>query len=110
MAILARKSAFSRVTTLAALRPVHTAFAWLYGNPKTIMDWQIKLVSIPAPLNGEQERAAWLSAQFAAAGSVSYTHLDVYKRQVFPWAHRWFPRCARKLPRSPVWARANWTW
>jgi acetylornithine deacetylase/succinyl-diaminopimelate desuccinylase-like protein len=68
MAILARKSAFSRVTTLAALRPVHTAFAWLYGNPKTIMDWQIKLVSIPAPLNGEQERAAWLSAQFAAAG------------------------------------------
>jgi tripeptide aminopeptidase len=40
MAIFSRSSAFSRVTALAAQRPVHAAFAWLHGNPKTIMDWQ----------------------------------------------------------------------
>ncbi len=32
------------------------------------MDWQAKLVSIPAPLHGEAERAAWLAEQLAAAG------------------------------------------
>ncbi|MGB6724052.1 MAG: peptidase M20, partial [Terracidiphilus sp.] len=68
MALLTRNSAFSRVTALAARRPVHGAFAWLHGNPKKIMDWQAKLVSIPAPLNSEQARAAWLGAQFTAAG------------------------------------------
>jgi tripeptide aminopeptidase len=68
MALLSRNSAFSRVTALAALRPVHGAFAWLHGNPKTIMDWQLELVSIPAPLNGEQARAEWLQKQFLAAG------------------------------------------
>jgi tripeptide aminopeptidase len=68
MAILSRNSAFSRVTALAALRPVHAAFAWLHGNPQKIMDWQVELVSIPAPLNGEQARAEWLRAQFVACG------------------------------------------
>jgi tripeptide aminopeptidase len=68
MALAARNSAFSRVTALAALRPVHAAFAWLHANPKKIMDWQFELVSIPAPLHGEQARAEWLARQFAAAG------------------------------------------
>jgi tripeptide aminopeptidase len=68
MALLSRNSAFSRVTALAALRPVHAAFAWLHGNPQKIMDWQCQLVSIPAPLNGEQARAEWLSRQFSTAG------------------------------------------
>ena len=35
---LFHNSAFSRVTALAERRAVHTAFAWLHGNPKTIMD------------------------------------------------------------------------
>jgi len=68
MALLSRNSAFSRVTALAELRPVHAAFAWLHGNPKKIMDWQCELVSIPAPLQGEQARAEWLGRQFSAAG------------------------------------------
>ena len=61
-------SAFSRVTALAAQRPVHAAFAWLHGNPKRIMDWQASLVAIPAPPFGEQARAVWLAARFAEAG------------------------------------------
>ena len=35
-----RTHAFSRVTAIAGQRPVHAAFAWMHGNPKTIMDWQ----------------------------------------------------------------------
>ena len=53
MALLFRNSAFSQVTALAGPRPVHAAFAWLHGNPKTIMDWQAALVAIPAPPFGE---------------------------------------------------------
>jgi acetylornithine deacetylase/succinyl-diaminopimelate desuccinylase-like protein len=61
-------TAFSRVTALAALRPVHAAFAWLHGNPKTIMDWQSGVVAIPAPPFGEQMRAEWLAVRFREAG------------------------------------------
>jgi acetylornithine deacetylase/succinyl-diaminopimelate desuccinylase-like protein len=68
MPLFPRNTAFSRVTALAALRPVHAAFAWLHNNPKTIMDWQTELVAIPAPPFGEQARAAWLAARFAEAG------------------------------------------
>jgi tripeptide aminopeptidase len=68
MALFARSSSFSRVTTLAAQRPVHAAFAWLHGNPKKIMDWQAEMVAIPAPPFGEKARAAWLAVHFAEAG------------------------------------------
>jgi acetylornithine deacetylase/succinyl-diaminopimelate desuccinylase-like protein len=68
MPLFPRSSAFSRVTALAAQRPVHAAFAWLHGNPKTIMDWQANLVAIPAPPFGEQARSEWLAARFAEAG------------------------------------------
>jgi acetylornithine deacetylase/succinyl-diaminopimelate desuccinylase-like protein len=68
MALSSYNSAFSRVTALAALRPVHAAFAWLHGNPKTIMDWQAELVAIPAPPFGEQARSEWMAARFAEAG------------------------------------------
>jgi acetylornithine deacetylase/succinyl-diaminopimelate desuccinylase-like protein len=68
MAIIPRNSAFSRVTALAEQRPVHAAFAWLHGNPKTIMDWQAEMVVIPAPFSGEQARAEWLVARFTEAG------------------------------------------
>jgi acetylornithine deacetylase/succinyl-diaminopimelate desuccinylase-like protein len=68
MAFFVRNSAFSRVTALAALRPVHAAFAWLHGNPKTIMDWQTELVRIPGPPFGEAARSEWLAARFAEIG------------------------------------------
>ncbi|MGB0064254.1 MAG: M20/M25/M40 family metallo-hydrolase [Terracidiphilus sp.] len=60
--------AFSRVTALAAQRPVHAAFSWLHANPKTILDWQIDVTGIPAPFNGEQERAHWVKERFLEAG------------------------------------------
>jgi acetylornithine deacetylase/succinyl-diaminopimelate desuccinylase-like protein len=75
MSLFPRSSAFSRVTTLAAQRPVHTAFAWLHGNPKKIMDWQVELVSIPAPPFGEQARSEWMAARFVEAG-LSQVHTD----------------------------------
>ena len=68
MELLPLNSAFTRVITLAAQRPVHAAFAWLHGNPKTIMDWQAALVAIPAPPFGEQARTSWITARFAEAG------------------------------------------
>ncbi len=68
MPLLSTTSAFSRITALAARRPVHAAFAWLHRNPKTIMDWQMELVAIPAPAFGEGERAEWLRTRFIQAG------------------------------------------
>jgi tripeptide aminopeptidase len=68
MHLFHQNSAFSRVTTLAAQRPVHSAFAWLHGNPKTVMDWQMALVVIPAPPFGEAARSEWLAARFAEIG------------------------------------------
>ena len=68
MPVLSSASAFSRVTALAAQRPIHAAFAWLHANPKTIMDWQVGLVAIPGPTHGERERAEWLAQRFIQAG------------------------------------------
>lgn len=68
MPVLSSASDFSRVTALAARRPIHAAFGWLHANPKTIMDWQVELVAIPAPTHGEQARAQWLSERFTQAG------------------------------------------
>ena len=68
MGLFSRKSAFARVTALAALRPVHAAFAWMHQNPKTLMDWQAELSAIPAPPFGEQARSEWIAARFAEIG------------------------------------------
>jgi len=73
MPLLSYNSAFTRVTALAARRPIHAAFAWLHGNPKRIMDWQAELVAIPAPPYGETARGAWLSGQFTAVGLARVT-------------------------------------
>lgn len=75
MAAIPRRSAFTRVTALAAQRPVHAAFAWLHGNPKKIMDWQASLVAIPAPPFGEEARSEWLATRFSEAG-LSKVHTD----------------------------------
>ena len=73
--LLSQNSAFSQVTSLASQRPVHAAFGWLHGNPKTIMDWQLNLVAIPAPTLGEQARAEWLAARLREAG-LSQVEID----------------------------------
>lgn len=68
MPLFSRASAFSRITSLAAKRSVHAAFAWIHGNPKTLLDWQIDLCGIPAPPFGETARAEWLVARFREIG------------------------------------------
>jgi tripeptide aminopeptidase len=68
MVLFSRSTAFSKVTALAARRPIHAAFAWMHNNPRTIMDWQTKLVAIPAPPFGEVKRAAWIAERFKEAG------------------------------------------
>jgi acetylornithine deacetylase/succinyl-diaminopimelate desuccinylase-like protein len=70
-----RRSAFSLVTALAGQRPIHAAFSWLHNNPKTILDWQIDLVAIPAPPFGEQARTAWLLSRFTEIG-LHQVHAD----------------------------------
>ena len=70
-----RTSAFARVTALAGKRPTHAAFAWLHGNPKKIMDWQMAVVGIPAPPFGEQARTQWVSECFVEAG-LAEVHTD----------------------------------
>ena len=68
MAIFSRSSAFARVTAIAAQRPVHAAFTWLHNNPKTLMDCQTELVTIPAPPFGEEARSKWAAERFAEIG------------------------------------------
>lgn len=68
MPLLSRNSSLSQITSIAARRPVHAAFAWLHRNPKTVMDWQAELVAIPAPPYGEAARSAWLAERFCEAG------------------------------------------
>jgi acetylornithine deacetylase/succinyl-diaminopimelate desuccinylase-like protein len=55
---------------LAAERFVHAAFAWLHANPKTILDWQAEVCSIPAPSFNEKARGEWLAERFGEAGLV----------------------------------------
>lgn len=68
MPLLSRKTAFSRVTAIAARRAVHAAFAWMHNNPQTIMDWQARLVAIPAPPFGEAARGVAIAALFVEMG------------------------------------------
>lgn len=68
MAIFSRSTAFSRVTAIAAQRPVHAAFQWIHNNPKTLIDQQAELVAIPAPPFGEKARSQWLATRFAEIG------------------------------------------
>src|SRR5712672_479406 len=77
MPLASRPSALTRVTALAGKRPVHAAFAWLHGNPKRIMDWQIAVVGIPAPPFGEQARSRWLTERFLEAGLTEVKTDDV---------------------------------
>ena len=68
MPIFSRSTAFTRVTAIAAQRPVHAAFTWLHNNPKTLIERQAELVAIPAPPFGEQARSQWLAVRFAEIG------------------------------------------
>jgi tripeptide aminopeptidase len=75
MAIFSSSTAFTRVTAIAAQRPVHAAFTWIHNNPKTLIDRQAELVAIPAPPFGEEARSKWLAARFAEIG-LANIHID----------------------------------
>jgi len=75
MAILSRSSAFSRVTALAAQRPLHEAFRWLHLHGRQMMQWQAELAAIPAPPFGEELRSRWMEEQFRIAG-LADVHID----------------------------------
>jgi tripeptide aminopeptidase len=68
MALLSRSSAFSRVTALAELRPLHEAFRWLHLHGQQMLRWQTELVVIPAPPFGEAQRSLWMAEKFREAG------------------------------------------
>jgi len=68
MALLSRSSAFSRVTALAELRPLHEAFRWLHLHAQQMLRWQTELIAIPAPPFGEEQRSAWMEEKFRDAG------------------------------------------
>jgi tripeptide aminopeptidase len=68
MTMFSRSTAFTRVTAIAAQRPVHAAFTWLHNNPKTFIDRQAELAAIPAPPFGEEARSRWVADRFAETG------------------------------------------
>ena len=68
MAIFSRSTAFTRVTSIAAQRAIHAAFTWIHNNPKTLIDRQAELITIPAPPFGEEARSQWIAARFADIG------------------------------------------
>ena len=68
-------SAQRRITRLATLTAVHRAFHWLHLHQPQLRQWQLDLVSIPAPTFSEATRAAWFLDRFRDLG-LSNVHLD----------------------------------
>lgn len=67
--------ASASITQIAADRRVHQAFQWLHLQEKRVMQWQMDLVSVPAPPFGERPRAEWLCERFREL-QLSDPHLD----------------------------------
>jgi acetylornithine deacetylase/succinyl-diaminopimelate desuccinylase-like protein len=63
------------IAQIAADRRVHQAFQWLHLQEKRMMQWQMDLVSVPAPPFGERPRAEWLCERFRELHLVD-AHLD----------------------------------
>jgi tripeptide aminopeptidase len=62
------RTAFSRISKLASLRPVHDAFQWFHLQEQQIMRWQTEMVAIPAPPFGEGPRSIWVQERFLELG------------------------------------------
>ncbi len=65
----------ARITSLAADRAVHRAFAWLHLHEPQVRQWQLAATVIPAPPFGEGARAAWFRDRFAELG-LANPHID----------------------------------
>ena len=57
-----------RITTLAADRAVHRAFAWLHLHEPQLRRWQLELLAIPAPTFHESYRAEFFLQKFHELG------------------------------------------
>jgi acetylornithine deacetylase/succinyl-diaminopimelate desuccinylase-like protein len=71
----AAAAANRRITTLAADRAIHRAFAWLHLHEPQLRRWQLEFLAIPAPPFGESARAAWFLERFHDLG-LQNPHLD----------------------------------
>src|SRR5450631_179442 len=69
------RTAFSRISQLASLRPVHEAFQWLHLHQPHILEWQSEMVAVPAPPFAEGPRAEWVLERFRELG-LSDPHID----------------------------------
>ncbi len=68
-------SAQRRITTLAALLPVHRAFYWLHLHQPQIQQWLLDIVRIPAPPFAERARALWFLDRFRDL-ALTDVHID----------------------------------
>ncbi len=71
----ATATAQRRITRLATLTAVHRAFHWLHLHQPQLRQWQLEIVSIPAPPFGESARANWFLERFHQLG-LTNIHLD----------------------------------
>jgi tripeptide aminopeptidase len=69
------RTAFSRISQLASLRPVHEAFQWLHLHQPHILEWQSEMVAVPAPPFAEGPRSEWVLERFRALG-LTDPHID----------------------------------
>jgi acetylornithine deacetylase/succinyl-diaminopimelate desuccinylase-like protein len=65
----------ARITSLAAQRAVHQAFAWLHLHEPQLRRWQLEFLAIPAPTFAEADRAAWFAERFTQLG-LANAHID----------------------------------
>jgi tripeptide aminopeptidase len=72
---MASSTASASIAAIAAARRVHQAFQWLHLQEQRMMQWQMDLVSVPAPPFGERPRAEWLCVRFRELG-LADPHID----------------------------------
>src|ERR1700732_2907634 len=56
------------VARLAASPDVRSAFNWFRMQEPQLVQWQMEMARIPAPLFGESARGAWLAERFREVG------------------------------------------
>jgi len=66
--IVERGTVSQRIAQIAAMRPVHTAFAKFLVRENELRRLQVEVARIPAPPFGEATRAEWLREKFIAIG------------------------------------------
>ena len=63
------RTAFSRISQLASLRPVHEAFQWLHLHQPHILEWQTEMVGVPRHLLRKARGRSGFWSDFAPSAS-----------------------------------------